>query len=143
VYGGPNTQATDGRPWGYTGATVVIVRSSQQATTYSPFDDDLFTGVYLNRRSSYDEERDRRWRDTREALRKALEAFERSMRAVHRPPPVAVDLASLPMPTPPVNARAAGAGWHRRAHGGPRERASHRRRLRVWERAAYSLPAGP
>jgi hypothetical protein len=83
------------------------------------------------------------YRDTQQTfyrrpdLESAFEELRRIMRVQsHRPPPVAVDLASLPMPEPGLRPVPSGVAWLVRAHGGPHERKSRRRKERVWERAA-------
>jgi hypothetical protein len=52
----------------------------------------------------------------------------------HRMPPVAIALCELPLPAHRPPSRAARASWWAWHQGGHRERASHRRRLRAWER---------
>lgn len=79
---------------------------------------------------------ERRLREDRVMLRlREMHSSEDRMSCqAHRMPPVPIELASEPALVPPVRTRLRSRPWVRWGLGRPRERASHRRRLRAWER---------
>lgn len=99
---------------------------------------------YSNRPTYADYERERRWRESIEAIRRHDEALRDFVRAAAVPPGRLHADPDLRIESPIVTTRITSnehrLRWLRRARGARRERKPRRRRIRTWERSPACAP---